>query len=112
QPTWVFLPLLSRLLDASRIAAAALASRGRIPPFRFTLHAGEDFRRLAEGLRRIHEPIEFAGGLRPGDRIGHAVALGTPPDRWLESADATPQPRMERLDDLLWEAARYRAGDM
>jgi hypothetical protein len=111
EPTWVFLPLLARLRAASQQASAALGSYARIPPLRVTLHAGEDFRRLCEGLRRIHEPIEF-GALQNGDRLGHAVALGVPPVKWAESSDSTPQPAIERLDDLLWEVARYRSGDM
>lgn len=111
QPTWVFLPLVARLRTASLKASASLAPFGRIPPLRVTMHAGEDFRRLTEGLRRIHEPIEF-GAVQHGDRLGHAVALGIPPARWAEYADAAPQPAIERLDDLLWEVARYRAGDL
>lgn len=111
QPTWVFLPLVARLRRASLLASSVLAPHGRIPPFRVTMHAGEDFRRLAEGLRRIHEPIEF-GAIQTGDRLGHAVALGISAGSWVEYADPAPQPATERLDDLLWEVARYRAGDL
>jgi hypothetical protein len=111
QPTWVFLPLIARLRASSLVASAALARHGRIPPFRVTMHAGEDFRTLAEGLRRIHEPIEF-GAVQSGDRLGHAIALGLLPARWVEYSGPVPQPAIERLDDLLWEMARYRAGDL
>ncbi|MBZ4422283.1 hypothetical protein [Myxococcus sp. RHSTA-1-4] len=110
-PTWVFLPLLERMRAASREAARLLAPHSRIPPFRLTLHAGEDFRRLVEGLRRMHEPIEF-GALQPGDRLGHAFALALDPDLWAQTAPSIWQPREELLDDLIWELARYRAGDM
>jgi hypothetical protein len=110
-PTWVFLPLFERLRESSREAARLLAPYARIPPFRLTLHAGEDFRRLAEGLRRMHEPIEF-GALQPGDRMGHAFALALEPELWAETAPSIWQPREELLDDLLWELVRYRAGDM
>lgn len=41
-----------------------------------TYHAGEEFNTLANGLRAIDEAIEFLD-LRDGDRIGHALALGT-----------------------------------
>jgi len=75
------------------------------------MHAGEEFRRLVEGIRRIHEPIEF-GAVQTGDRLGHAIALGFPPARWAQYADQVSQPAIERLDDLLWEMARYRAGDL
>ncbi|MCY1015622.1 hypothetical protein [Pyxidicoccus sp. MSG2] len=110
-PTWVFLPLFERLREASRETARLLAPHARIPPFRLTLHAGEDFRRLAEGLRRMHEPLEF-GALQPGDRMGHAFALALDPEQWALTAPSIWQPREEFLDDLLWELSRYRAGDM
>jgi type IV secretory pathway TrbD component len=82
-PTWVLVPLFD-IIDGAAIAAAAQLARQEptwhVPPLRHTLHAGEDYRRLVEGLRRIHEPIEF-GLLRPGDRIGHGFALGVDPAR-------------------------------
>lgn len=56
----------------------------RTPTLRATVHAGEDFTRLAEGIRRMHESVEF-GLLRMGDRIGHGVALGVDPARWMKS---------------------------
>jgi adenosine deaminase len=40
----------------------------------FTHHAGEDFRDLLTGLRHIDEAANLLS-LRPGDRIGHALAL-------------------------------------
>ena len=78
QPTWVVRPLFERVRAASREAAARLARRRPtwgVRPLRATVHAGEDYRRLVEGLRRIHEPIEL-GLIEAGDRLGHAIALG------------------------------------
>jgi hypothetical protein len=110
-PTWVFLPILRRLREQSGRVARRLAPYGRVPPpLRLTLHAGEDFRRLVEGLRRIHEPLEF-GILGTADRLGHAVALGVNPDRWATDIPIVRQPAEERLDDLLWELGRYRAAE-
>jgi hypothetical protein len=83
----------------------------RVPPLRFTCHAGEDYRRLNEGLRRVHELIEF-GVLGAGDRIGHGLALGHDPERWARGASEVPQPAEERLDDLLWELDRYTRCDL
>jgi hypothetical protein len=111
-PSWPVLPLLRQVRDASRRAAELLAFRlphWNVPPLRMTLHAGEDFRRLIEGLRRIHEPLE-AGVMTAGDRFGHALALGTNPRSWAEAGHLIWQPREERLDDLLWELTRYRSG--
>jgi hypothetical protein len=113
-PTWAALPFMLRLRDASAHAAAHLARRRprwQVPPFRATCHAGEDYQRLVQGLRRLHEPIAF-GLLRPGDRVGHAICLGEDPERWARAASEVPQPADERLDDLLWELERYAHGDL
>ncbi|MDY7226628.1 hypothetical protein [Hyalangium rubrum] len=106
-PSWVFIPLFQRLRAHSEQVSQKLAHLGHVPPFRFTLHAGEDFRRLVEGLRRIHEPLMFHM-LGPGDRLGHAVALGLDPGRWAATTPITRQPLEERLDDLVWELHLYR----
>lgn len=113
-PTWPLVPLFQRVREAARRASARLGRmrpRWEVGALRATVHAGEDYRRLIEGLRRIHEPIEF-GMLGLGDRIGHAVALGEDPARWMKSARAVVQPAEDRLDDLLWELMRYRACDL
>lgn len=101
-PTWVLLPLLHSLREQSQqIAERTRLCSKPVRALRMTLHAGEDFRSLLEGLRRIHEPIEF-GLLRKDDRIGHAVALGTDPELWRKQNPVAFQPREELLDDLLW----------
>lgn len=101
-PTWVLLPLLRSLREQSQqIAKRTQHCSKPLRALRMTLHAGEDFRSLLEGLRRIHEPIEF-GLLRRDDRIGHAVALGTDPELWVKQNPVAFQPREELLDDLLW----------
>ena len=112
-PTWVTAPILSRLREVSIRAARRLRDampEAAVPGFRQTLHAGEDYRRLCEGLRRIHEPIEF-GLVRMGDRFGHAVALGEECRTWRLTHPVIYQPRDERLDDLLWELDRYQRAD-
>lgn len=110
-PAWVFLPLLRRLRRTSEEVSRALEPHGRVPPLQRTLHAGEDFRRLSEGLRYIHEPIEF-NALTVGDRVGHGLALGLRPETWARASLWVEQPAEERLDDLLWELARYRHAEM
>jgi adenosine deaminase len=47
----------------------------------FTYHAGEDFVHLLSGLRAVYEAVEFLE-MKPGNRIGHATALGIEPDLW------------------------------
>jgi hypothetical protein len=113
-PTWPLVPLFQRLRAVSAELSGQLARlrpRWQVSPLRATIHAGEDFRRLVEGLRRIHETIEF-GLLSYGDRIGHGIALGLTPVTWASSSRIVMQPAEERLDDLLWELARYQRGDL
>ncbi len=112
-PTWPTLFPLRYLRDASRGPARWLSAHRptwRVHELRLTYHAGEDFRRLSEGLRRVHEVMRY-GPLRPGDRLGHGLALFVPPERWAEQNPRTYQPVDGRLDDLLWELERYRTGD-
>jgi hypothetical protein len=113
-PTWAVLPIIARVRRASVRASARLAQlrpRWQTPPLRMTFHAGEDFCRLSEGLRRVHELIEF-GVLQPGDRIGHGLALGCDPKDWAKTAGEKVQPAEERLDDLLWAIDRCGRGDL
>ncbi|MFO0578428.1 MAG: hypothetical protein U1A78_30860 [Polyangia bacterium] len=102
-PLWPLLPLLGELRQVSRDIANDVVSNPcrQFEPLRITLHAGEDFRTPLEGLRRIHEPIEF-GLLEAADRVGHAIALGINISEWARSCPVAWQPREERLDDLLW----------
>ncbi len=107
-PAFCLVPLFDRVRRASERASARLTD---VPPLRATAHAGEDFRRLLQGVRRIHELIEF-DLLRTGDRIGHGLALGLDPKRWAEGAKIAIQPREERLDDLVWLLDRFGHGDV
>jgi hypothetical protein len=112
QPTWAIAPLYALVREASVSASRRLARvvpSWRTSPLRATLHAGEDYLRVVEGLRRMHEAIEF-GLLRHGDRFGHGLAVGADPD--CEAQTLVAQPREERLDDLLWELDRYGVGDL
>ncbi len=111
-PLWTILPIIRLVRNASVVAAERMRVRApswNCDPAGVTFHAGEDFRRLSEGLRRLHEPIEF-NLLQPGDRIGHGVALGVDPASRTSVERSVVQPREERLFDLLWELARYARG--
>lgn len=112
-PFWTVLPVLQFVRKASVVAAERMRVRApawNCDPIGMTVHAGEDFRRLSEGLRRLHEVVEF-DLLQPGDRIGHGVALGIDAASRTGVERCVVQPREERLFDLLWELARYAAGD-
>lgn len=112
QPTWVLRPLFDLVREASVRASRRLARvvpAWRVTPLRATLHAGEDYLRITEGVRRMHEAVEF-GVLRQGDRFGHGLAVGEDPER--ERGTTVAQAREDRLDDLLWEFDRYACGDI
>ena len=67
-----------------------------------TYHVGEDFRHLLSGLRAIDEVVEFLKP-QPGDRLGHAIALGLKPNDWAQQAGFQALvPRLEWLDTLVW----------
>jgi hypothetical protein len=67
-----------------------------------TYHVGEDFRHLLSGLRAIHEVIEYIDP-QPGDRLGHAIALGLDPNVWTRQMGYhAVVPRQEWLDTLVW----------
>ena len=110
-PTWLTAPLVKQMLAAHATASRIASSRLGVPVDgpRCTAHAGEDFRHVTEGLRRIDESLRFVG-LRPGDRIGHGLALGVAPLRWADASPGAWMPREERLWDLIWERACYRCG--
>ena len=103
-PTWVFVPLFRYLHEVSRSVSAWLQTQAglQIPPLRTTVHVGEDYVHLLGGLRRIDEAIRCLG-MREGDRLGHAVALGIDARRWCLGAGRVPMMREERLLDLTWE---------
>jgi hypothetical protein len=111
-PTWPTTSMLRAVRDAS--CRAAREARQRWPALglqelRCTYHCGEDYRHLTEGLRRVHEVFE-AGLVRRGDRLGHAIALGEPPQRRARESRPAITTRLDRLHDLLWELDRYAEG--
>lgn len=70
----------------------------------FTVHVGEDFHDLLTGLRHIDEATHLLG-LRPGDRLGHALALAWPPEKFYQQPGSTLLPAGDHLLDLVWLCA-------
>jgi hypothetical protein len=67
-----------------------------------TYHVGEDFRHILSGLRAIYEVIEYLDP-QPGDRLGHAIALGLDPGVWSKQMGYNAVvPKQEWLDTLVW----------
>lgn len=67
----------------------------------FTFHAGEDFRHLISGIRRVDEVVEHCK-FHAGDRIGHGTALGVDAVGWKNTNPVVTIPRGEYLDNLIW----------
>lgn len=75
---------------------------GKLPVLSFTYHAGEDFLEIADGLRAIDEAVLFLG-LRRGDRLGHALALGVDPAEHYQIKSSIPiLTKQDCLDNLIW----------
>ncbi|ASS73975.1 hypothetical protein CIG75_02580 [Tumebacillus algifaecis] len=72
----------------------------------FTFHAGEDYRHLNSGLRRIDEVIDYCK-FHSGDRVGHGIALGVSVERWVQENEQVLLPQGEYLDNLLWAWGVY-----
>lgn len=72
------------------------------PQIRATYHSGEDFLDLADGLRAIDEAICFLN-LTRGDRLGHALALGTVPEQYYRiKGNCIYLPKQDLLDNIVW----------
>lgn len=69
----------------------------------FTYHAGEDFVHILSGLRMIYEAVMFLN-LKPGNRIGHATAMGIEPEFWKEKLNDSKLliKKGEWLDNLVF----------
>ncbi len=88
------------------LRGAALAQTGQEPPHlvpqrQLSVHAGEDFDHLLNGLRHIDETVEFCDmGLN--DRIGHGLSLGICPMAWASRRRQVFPTREAHLDSLVW----------
>ena len=67
-----------------------------------TYHVGEDFMDIVDGLRAIDETILFMG-FRNGDRLGHALSLGTDVHTYYKDRHNTVlMPCLTLLDNVVW----------
>jgi hypothetical protein len=66
-----------------------------------SIHAGEDYAHPLSGLRHVDEAVKFCE-MRAGDRLGHALALGIPPNEWLYRHGETLLSVDEHVDNLVW----------
>ena len=67
-----------------------------------TYHVGEDFLDIADGLRAVDEALIFLG-LKNGDRIGHALVLGTDVRTYYKKRyDTIVESKQVILDNMAW----------
>ena len=70
----------------------------------FTMHVGEDFYDIADGLRAIDETIVFLG-VEKGWRLGHCVAMGIDSyDFYQRKYWVMTMPCLVMLDNMIWTA--------
>ncbi len=101
-PVWVFAPIYERARDSSIEQIGRKNKYGDyIQSLGFTFHAGEDFRHILSGLRRIDEAMEYLK-FHAGDRIGHGIALGISAREWKNQNPVIIIPQIEALENYLW----------
>ncbi len=101
-PVWVFAPVFEKARDSSiDLIGRSAHDRNYMQSLGFTFHAGEDFRHILSGLRRIDEVAEHLK-FHAGDRIGHGTALGIQPQKWREQNPVVILPQLEALENYLW----------
>ena len=104
---WMFAPAYNRMRSKERTKPVMWGGIESIQQYftiqnvGFTYHVGEDFRHIASGLRHVDEVIEQLH-YKPGDRLGHALVLGSDIDKWYEDNEIVALPLGEHLDNLLW----------
>lgn len=66
-----------------------------------SVHAGEDYAHPISGLRHIDETVRFCE-MVAGDSLGHALALGIPPDEWFSRHGEVLLSVDDHVDNLVW----------
>lgn len=98
-PVWAFVKVYDKARDSS-IEKIGYEKNGT-QSLRYTFHAGEDFRHIISGLRRIDEAVTFLK-FHAGDRVGHGTALGILPEKWKRWNPFVVLPRIEALENYIW----------
>lgn len=97
----VFAPVY-RLLGSHTASAYRDGIEIPLPKLGKTYHVGEDFLDIIDGLRAIQEAVCFLD-LDCGDRLGHAIALGTDVANWYTGKqNRIALPVQDLLDNLAW----------
>ncbi|AMJ39766.1 hypothetical protein [Anaerotignum propionicum] len=101
-PVWVFTSIYENARDSSNEPLCIGGGmNNNFQSLGFTFHAGEDFRHILSGLRRIDEAVRHLK-FHAGDRIGHAIALGIECENWVRENKYVVMPRIEALENYIW----------
>lgn len=116
---WVYAPVYRFARRCENMLPVHPITGQRMQGLGLTYHVGEDYTHILTGLRHIYEVITYFG-YKPGDRLGHAIALQVDIANWITAHETTPVPALDRLEDLLWlwhlceeapeELGKYRFG--
>lgn len=101
---WIFAPLYVGIRNRKTTKPILKNKYGeikRINNIGFTYHVGEEYRHLLSGFRHIDEVIEHFH-YKAGDRLGHAIALGTDVEHWIKENEVVVIPIMEHMENLIW----------
>ncbi|MGL5057707.1 MAG: hypothetical protein ACRC6A_10120, partial [Fusobacteriaceae bacterium] len=96
---WVFTSVYESIRDSKN--GYKDDGGNKIQSLGFSFHAGEDFRHIITGIRRIEECLKYFK-YHTGDRIGHGIALGIDIRRWCEKHSLIILPRGEYFENLIW----------
>ena len=91
--------------------AGGMKSYYSIKNIGFTYHVGEDYRHIVSGLRHIDEVVEQFY-YKPGDRLGHALALGQNIRSWIQETESVAMPVREYMENLLWIWGKSISGEV
>lgn len=101
---WIFAPVYAKIRNKMITKPALRDENGKIfgvNNMGFTYHVGEEFRHLLSGLRHIDEVVRHFH-YKPGDRLGHALALGIDVKNWMDNNEVVVIPILEHMENLLW----------
>jgi len=107
-PPEVFAPVFNYIRGSIEISRISFENKINIENyqalpkhFQFTFHVGEDFRDILTGMRHVVEAVVFLG-LKKGDRIGHALALGLQHKQWARKKRRIFTSKEEQFDNAVF----------
>jgi len=98
---WIYAPVFRYARQQGRGHPLQPDGHTRRQELGFTYHVGEDYHHILSGLRHIDEVLTYYG-YRPGDRIGHGLAMQVDVGEWLRNNEVVAIPIMEHLENMLW----------